>query len=253
MKIKSILVSQPKPENDKSPYSDLAQKLSLRIDFRPFVQVEGVSVKDFRKSRVDITQHSAIILTSRTAVDHFFKMCENLKIMINDAWKFFCTSEAISFYLQKYVVYRKRKIFYSNGRFDDLLKMIVQHPDENYLLPLSNVHKQEIPDKLDAANIKYTKAILHKTVCADLSDLKDVDYNMLVFFSPSGIASLKQNFPDFVQNETCIAAFGPSTAKAVENHGLRLDVGAPTPEFPSMTMALEHFITEYNKKDKVKK
>lgn len=253
MKIKSILVSQPKPENEKSPYFDLAQKLSLRIDFRPFVQVEGVSVKDFRKSRVDISQHSAIILTSRTAVDHFFKMCENLKIMINDNWKFFCTSEAISFYLQKYVVYRKRKIFYSNGTFDDLLKMIIQHPDEKYLLPLSNVHKQDIPNKLDKANIKYTKAILHKTVCADLSDLKDVNYDMLVFFSPSGIVSLKQNFPDFIQNEKLIAAFGPSTAKAVESNGLRLDIKAPTIQHPSMTMALENFITEFNKKERTKK
>lgn len=253
MKIKSILVSQPKPENDKSPYFDLAQKLSLKIDFRPFVQVEGVSVKDFRKSRVDIDKHSSIILTSRTAVDHFFNMCDNLRIMINDNWKFFCTSEAIAYYLQKYVVYRKRKIFSVNGKFDDLLKLITQHSGENFLLPLSDVHKQEIPNKLEKANIRYTKAILYKTVCADLSDLKDVNYDMLVFFSPSGIASLKRNFPDFEQGETCIAAFGPTTAKAVENHGLRLDVKVPTPKYTSMTMALDHFITEKNKKQNNKK
>lgn len=253
VKIKSILVSQPKPENNKSPYLDLADKLSLRVDFRPFVQVESVSVKDFRKSRVEISGHTAIILTSRTSVDHFFKMCENLKIMVNDNWKFFCLSEAISFYLQKYVVYRKRKIFYSNGIFDDLLKTIKQHAEESFLLPLSNVHKQEIPIKLDAAGINYTKAILYKTVCADLSDLKDVNYDVLVFFSPSGIASLMKNFPDFIQNDTCIAAFGPTTAKAVQNHGLRLDIHAPTSQYPSMTMALEHFITEYNKKEKLKK
>lgn len=253
MKIKSILVSQPKPQNDKSPYFDLAKKLSLKIDFRPFVKVEGVSVKDFRKSRVDISKHSSIILTSRTAVDHFFNMCDKLRIMINDDWKYFCTSEAIAFYLQKYVVYRKRKIFSVNGRFDDLLKLIKQHSGESFLLPLSDVHKQEVPNKLEKANIRFTKAILYKTVCADLTDLKDVDYDILVFFSPSGIASLKRNFPDFVQDKTFIAAFGSSTSKAVENHGLRLDIKVPTPKCSSMTMALEHFIAEHNKNSKKKK
>ncbi len=253
MKIKNILVSQPKPESDKSPYLDLAQKLSVKIDFRPFVQVESVSVKNFRKTRIDISKHSAIILTSRTAVDHFFNMCEKLKIMINDNWKFFCLSEAIAFYLQKYVIYRKRKVFSSNGSFDDLLKVIQEHSEEFFLLPLSNVHKFEIPKKLEKANIKYTKAILYKTVASDLSDLKDINYDILVFFSPSGIVSLLKNFPDFNQRDIRIAAFGPSTAKAVENHKLRLDIKVPTPECSSMTLALEKYITEFNKNAKKKK
>lgn len=247
MKIKSILVSQPKPTNNKSPYLDLAEKLSLKIEFRPFVQVESVSVKDFRKSRVNIAEHTAVIMTSRTAVDHFFCMCENLKIMINDDWKFFCLSEAISLYLQKYVVYRKRKIFSGNGKFDDLLKVIKENPDEKYLIPLSNVHKKEIPNKLNKAEIDHTIAILYKTVAADLSDLKDVNFDILAFFSPSGINSLIKNFPDFEQNNTKIAAFGPTTAKAVEKHNLRLDIKAPTKKHPSMTMALEDYITEHNK------
>lgn len=254
MKIKSILVSQPKPQNDKSPYLDLAEKLSLKIDFRPFVQVESVSVKDFRKSRVDISDHSAIIITSRTAVDHFFQMCDQLKIMVNDDWKFFCLSEAISFYLQKYVVYRKRKIFNGDGKLDDLVKILKEHPDEKFLVPLSDVHQQEIPANLDEAKLDYTIAILYKTVSSDLSDLKDVNYDVLAFFSPAGIDSLKKNFPDFIQGETKIAAFGPTTARAVEKHGLRLDIKAPTEKYPSMTMALEEYITEFNKKiDKEKR
>ena len=202
MKIKSILVSQPKPATVKSPYFDLAKKYNLKIDFRPFVQVEGVSVKEFRQSRVDICAHTAIIFNSRTAVDHFFRICEELKITIVDTWKYFCISESIAFYLQKYVVYRKRKIFYGNGCFDDLLDLIQKNPDEKFLVPLSDIHKQEIPSKLSKANINYSKAILYRTVSADLSDLKDVNYDVLVFFSPAGVASLLQNFPDFHQNGT---------------------------------------------------
>lgn len=242
MKIKSILVSQPKPATDKSPYFDLAKKYNLKIDFRPFVQVEGVSVKEFRQSRVDICTHTAIIFNSRTAVDHFFRICEELKITIVDSWKYFCISESIAFYLQKYVVYRKRKIFYGNGCFDDLLDLIQKNPDEKFLVPLSDIHKQEIPSKLSKANIDYTKAILYRTVSADLSDLKDVNYDVLVFFSPAGVASLLQNFPDFHQNGTKIATFGPATAKAVETHSLRLDIKAPVTNAPSMTAALEQFI-----------
>jgi uroporphyrinogen-III synthase len=242
MKIKSILVSQPKPLTDKSPYFDLSKKYNLKIDFRPFVQVEGISVKEFRKSRIDVCAHSAIIFNSRTAVDHFFRICEELKVTIKDTWKYFCISESIAFYLQKYVVYRKRKIFFGNGRFDDLLDIIKKYSDEKFLVPLSDIHKQEIPSKLTEANIDYTKAILYRTISADLSDLKDVNYDVLVFFSPAGLASLFQNFPDYIQNGTQIATFGPSTAKAVETHGLKLNIKAPVPNAPSMTAALEQFI-----------
>ena len=242
MKIKSILVSQPKPETEKSPYFDLAKKYNLKIDFRPFIQVEGVSTKEFRCSKVDVTKHSAVIFNSRTAVDHFFRVCEDMKVTINDAWKYFCISESIAFYLQKYVVYRKRKIFYGNGTFDDLLELIKKNPDEKFVVPLSDIHKQEIPSKLTKANIEFTKAILYRTVSADLSDLKDVNYDVLVFFSPAGVASLLQNFPEFHQNGTKIATFGPATAKAVETHSLRLDIKAPAVKAPSMTAALEQYI-----------
>ncbi len=242
MKIKSILVSQPKPATDKSPYFDLAKKYNLKIDFRPFVQVEGISAKEFRQSRVDINAHTAVIFNSRTAVDHFFRVCEELKVTVQDTWKYFCISESIAFYLQKYIVYRKRKIFFGTGRFDDLMDIIKKNKDEKFLVPLSDIHKQEIPLKLEKANVEFTKAILYRTVSADLSDLKDVNYDCLVFFSPAGVASLLQNFPDFAQSTTQIATFGPSTAKAVDSHKLRLDIQAPVPNAPSMTAALEQFI-----------
>jgi uroporphyrinogen-III synthase len=247
MKIKNILISQPRPETDKSPYFDLAKKYNLKIDFRPFVQVEGIPVKEFRKSRVDVCAHTAILFNSRTAVDHFFRACDELKITIKDTWKYFCFSESIAFYLQKYVVYRKRKIFFGNGTFDDLMETIKKFSDEKFLVPLSDVHQQEIPDKLTKFNIEFSKAILYRTVSADLSDLKDINYDVLVFFSPAGVASLLQNFPDFIQNETCIGAFGPTTAKAVGNLNLRLDLMAPVPEAPSMTAALEQFVKIRNK------
>ncbi|MBU0763952.1 MAG: uroporphyrinogen-III synthase [Bacteroidetes bacterium] len=248
MKIRSILVSQPRPTTEKSPYFELAEKYGLTIDFRPFIQVEGVPSKEFRQSRINILEHSAIIFTSRTAVDHFFRVCDDLRITVPDSMRYFCISESTAFYLQKYIVYRKRKIFYGKGKLEELMDVIIKHKQEKFLLPLSNIHKQEIPCCLDKAKINYTKAILYNTVSSDLSDLSDVNYDILVFFSPSGIASLFQNFPDFKQNDTKIAAFGPTTAKAVEDARLRLDIQAPSPQAPSMTMALDQFIRKYNKK-----
>lgn len=247
MKIKSILVSQPKPETAKSPYFDLAEKSNVKIDFRPFIHVEGVSAKDFRQSRIHILDHTAVIFTSRTAIDHFFRIAQEMRLTVPDSMKYFCISEATAYYLQKYIVYRKRKIFYGNGKFSDLINVMKKHKSENFLVPLSDIHKQQIPDLLDKAGFKYTKAILYRTVSSDLSDLKDVNYDILVFFSPSGIQSLLQNFPDFEQNETRIACFGPSTAKAVKEAGLRLDIQAPTSKAPSMTMALELYIKKHNK------
>lgn len=247
MKIKRILVSQPKPATEKSPYFDLAGKYNLKIDFRPFIQIEGIDGKEFRKSKININDFSAAIFTSRTAVDHFFRISQELRVTIPDSMKYFCISESTAFYLQKYIVYRKRKIFYGKGKFDELLELINKHSEEKFLLPLSNIHKQEIPQKLEKAKIKFTKAILYKTVISDLSDLSDVYYDVLVFFSPSGIASLMENFPDFKQNSTKIAAFGPTTAKAVKDAGLRLDINAPMPQAPSMTMALDQFIKKHNK------
>ena len=247
MKIKSILVSQPEPENGKSPYFELADKYGLKIDFRPFIQIEGVSAKEFRQTRIHILEHSAVIFTSRTAVDHYFRVSQELRLTIPDTMKYFCISEATAFYLQKYIVYRKRKIFYADGRFSDLVSVMKKHKDEKFLVPLSDIHKQEIPTLLDQEGYNYTKAILYRTVSADLSDLSDIKYDVLVFFSPSGIKSLFQNFPKFEQNDTRIGCFGPTTAKAVRDAGLRLDIEAPTAQAPSMTMALEQYIKNQNK------
>jgi uroporphyrinogen-III synthase len=247
LKIKRILVSQPEPNSARSPYHELAERNNVKIDFRPFIQVEGVSCKEFRQTRVNILDHTAVIFTSRTAIDHFFRICNELRITVPETMKYFCISEATAFYLQKYVIYRKRKVFYGDSLFSELVDIIKKHSDEKYLLPLSHIHKPEIPTLLDEAKINYTKAILYKTVSSDLSDIKDVNYDILVFYSPSGIKSLLQNFPDFEQNDIRIASFGASTAKAVMDAGLRLDIQAPNPQAPSMTMALEQYIKKYNK------
>lgn len=247
MKIRKILVSQPSPENGKSPYFELAEKNNLHIDFRPFIHVEGIPAKEFRQDRIDILEHSAVIFTSKTAVDHFFRISEELRLAIPDTMKYFCISESTAYYLQKYIVYRKRKIFYGNGKFTDLMDLINKHRDETFLVPLSDLHKAEIPRTLKDQKIKFTKAIIYRTVCSDLADLPVSDYDMLVFFSPSGIKSLKQNFPDFEQNSIKIASFGNTTASAVEQAGFRLDVKAPMPEAPSMTMALDQYIRSHNK------
>lgn len=224
----------------------------MKIDFRPFIQVEGVSTKEFRQERINILDHTAVIFTSRTAIDHFFRVCEELRITVPDDMKYFCISESTAFYLQKYIVYRKRKIFFGEKRFEELMDIIVKHKSEKFLIPLSDIHKQSIPALLDKNKIKYTKAILYRTVSSDLSDLADVNYDILAFYSPSGIASLLQNFPDFEQNNTIIAAFGPATSKAVNDAKLRLDIQAPMPQAPSMTMALDQFIKKYNKDNKDK-
>jgi uroporphyrinogen-III synthase len=248
LKIKKILVSQPKPSTPKSPYFELSEKNNVKIDFRPFIQIEGVSAKEFRQQKINILEHTAVIFTSRTAIDHFFRICEETRVTVPDDMKYFCISEATAFYLQKYIVYRKRKIFHSTGKFPDLVEVIKKHKQEKFLVPLSDIHKQEIPDLLTKAKVKFTKAILYRTVSSDLSDLKEIDYDVLVFFSPSGIKSLLQNFPNFKQNDTLIASFGPATAKAVKEAGLRLDIQAPMPQAPSMTAALEMYIKKYNKK-----
>ncbi len=253
MKIKKILVSQPKPGNDKSPYLELAERNNLKIDFRPFINVEGIPAKEFRHNRIDILAHTAVIFTSRTAIDNYFRIAEELRLTIPDSMKYFCISESVALYLQKYIVYRKRKIFYGANVFKDLVEqVIVKHAGEKFLVPLSDIHKPEIPRILDKNKIKFTKAILYRTVSSDLSDLSNVNYDILVFYSPSGIKSLFENFPDFEQKDTKIACFGPHTAKAVKKAGLRLDIEAPSPEAPSMTMALENYIKEFNKNGSVK-
>jgi uroporphyrinogen-III synthase len=247
LKIRKILVSQPEPATEKSPYFDLAEKHNLKIDFRSFIQIEPVEAKVFRKERINILDFSAVIFTSRTAVDHFFRICEEMRISVPDSMKYFCVSEATAFYLQKYIVYRKRKIFFGKSRFDDLIEVMEKHKGEKFLLPLSDMHKPDIPKKLEKLKVEFQVAILYRTVASDLSDLLSVDYDILVFFSPSGIKSLFENFPEFIQNNTKIAAFGPTTAKAVKDAKLRLDIQAPLPEAPSMTMALDQYIKLSNK------
>jgi uroporphyrinogen-III synthase len=252
LEIKRILVSQPQPENGKSPYLDLAIKYGLVIDFKPFIAVEGVSVKEFRRSKISLLDFTAVIFTSKTAIDHYFRLSEELKLIIPNTMKYFCLTESIAFYLQKYIVYRKRKIFSSTGEFDDLLEVLHKHSNEKYLLPVSDVHKLDIPKKLEKFKFNFTKAILYNTVSSDMKAYKMHDYNILVFFTPAGIQSLLENFPDFQQKEIKIGAFGPLTAKAIKKAGLKLDIKAPTDDAPSMTMALELFIKENLKKANTK-
>lgn len=247
MKIKRILISIPRPETEKSPYFDLAEKNNVKIDFQPFNYVEGMPCKDFRKQRLDILKHTAVIFTSRTAIDHFFRISAELRIAIPDSMKYFCLSESIALYLQKYIIYRKRKIFFGSGTVADLAECVVKHNDEKYLLTTSNNSHEELTDLLDKNRIKYNQATLYKNVCYDLSDYSLINYDLLIFFSPSGIKSLLKNFPSFQQNDVRIASFGTATAKAVHEAGLRLDMQAPRPEAPSMVTALELYIKEQNK------
>jgi len=246
--IKTILVSQPKPEGEKSPYFDLAEKYKLKIDFRPFIQVEGVDKQEFRTQKVNIAEHTAVILTSKTAVDHFFRITKEVRFDVPDEMKYFCISEAVAYYLQKYVAYRKRKIFFGKQTIEELMDVMKKHKGEKFLLPCTDIMRDKIPETLEAHKVNFTKAVLYKTVAADLSDLEDVYYDMLVFFSPGGIESLLKNFPDFKQNTTLIAAFGPTTAQAVIKNNLRLDVHAPQPNAPSMTGAIELYVKASQKK-----
>jgi uroporphyrinogen-III synthase len=250
LKIKSILVSQPQPESDKSPYHELASKNNLKVDFRPFIQVEPVPAKEFRQNRIDILEHTAVIFTSKTAIDHYFRMCEEMRVVVPDTMKYFCVTESIAFYLQKYIVYRKRKIFHGKSCITDLMDVIMKHKEEKFLLPMSDEHKKQVPDTLDKFRIIYSKAVIYRTVSNNLSDISLLNYDILVFYSPSEIKSLLKNFPEFQQNEIKIASFGTQTAQAVTEHGLRLDIQAPMPEAPSMTMALEQYIKEHNKNSK---
>ncbi|WP_053992755.1 uroporphyrinogen-III synthase [Mangrovimonas sp. TPBH4] len=247
MKVKTILVSQPEPKIENSPYFDLQEKQKVKIDFRPFIHVEGVPAKEIRQQKVDLSQYTAIILTSRNSVDHFFRVADEMRFKVPDTMKYFCQSEAVAYYLQKYVVYRKRKIYVGKRTFAELSPLIKKYKDENFLLPTTDKLKPEVPETMNALNVKWKEAVFYKTVISDLSDLENVTYDILVFFSPSGIESLFHNFPGFKQNNTRIAVFGNTTIKAVEEKGLRVDIAAPTPETPSMTMALEKYIEKVNK------
>lgn len=245
MKIKKILVSQPQPAAGKSPYYDIAEKYGVEMVFRPFIKVEGLTAKEFRQQKVSIPDFTAVIFTAKTAIDHFFKLCEEMRITIPDTMKYFCTTESIALYLQKYIVYRKRKIFYtSTGKLDDLLPFLLKHKNENYLYAISDVHNNTATNVLDNNKIKYTRAVMYRTVSNDFGEDEPFDYDMLVFFSPQGIESLLKNFPDFKQGDIRIATLGAATAKAVKDAGLRLDIEAPSAKAPSMTAALDLYLKE---------
>ncbi|WP_424962934.1 uroporphyrinogen-III synthase [Ekhidna sp.] len=244
--VKSILVSQPEPSDPNSPYHKLAEKYNLKIDFRKFIDIDPVDIKEFRKQKVNILDHTAVIFTSRNAVDHFFRLATESKIEIPTDMKYFCISETTANYLQKYIVIRKRKIFTGERTANDLLAVIKKHKDEKFIFPCSNIRTEHIPDFLNENGYEWSEATIYRTVAADLSDLDDVTYDIIAFFSPSGIESLLQNFPDFKQNNTRIAAFGPTTSKAVKDARLILDIQAPLPNAPSMTGAIEVYIKEAN-------
>ena len=248
MKIKKVLVSQPKPASEKSPYYDIAEKYGVQIDFRPFIKVESLSAKEFRQQKISILDYTAVVFTSRHAIDHFFHLCTELRVTIPETMKYFCVTESIALYIQKYVQYRKRKVFFgATGKFADLLPQIVKHSTEKYFIPMSDVHNDEVKDLLDKSKIQHTEAVMYRTVSNDFTPEEKFDYDMLVFFSPAGIQSLMKNFPKFEQKEIAIGCFGPTTAKAVKDAGLRLDLEAPTTVAPSMTAALDMFIRERNK------
>lgn len=248
MKIKKVLVSQPKPTSEKSPYFDIAEKYGVKIDFRPFIKVESLSAKEFRQQKVSILDHTAIVFTSRHAIDHFFNLCVELRVTIPETMKYFCSSETIALYIQKYVQYRKRKVFFgATGKFADLVPLMVKHNTEKYFVPMSDVHNDEVKDLLDKNKIQHTEAVMYRTVSNDFKPEEMSDYDMLVFFSPAGIQSLMKNFPGFEQKDIAIGCFGPTTAKAVKEAGLRLDLEAPSAAAPSMPAALDLFIGEQNR------
>lgn len=249
-RIKNILVSQPKPvETEKNPYFELAKKHNLILHFRQFIKVEGLSSQEFRAQRIDILEHGAVILTSKQAVDHYFRICNEMRITVPESMKYFCINEQTAYYLQKYIQYRKRKIFFGHGTIIDLVDVIRKNRAEKFLLPCSDVHKEQIVDFLDDVKITFTKATFYKTVSAELSDMKTLaEFDLLVFFTPAGIRSLKHNFPNFKQGNTRIAAFGHMTAQMVKTLGYRLDIFAPNPQNPSMTGALDVYMKEANKK-----
>ena len=245
--IKKILVSQPQPTSEKSPYFEIASKYGVDVVFRPFIKIEGLSAKEFRQQKVAISDYTAVVFTSRNAIDHFFLLCKELRVTIPEDMKYFCITETIALYIQKYVQYRKRKVFFGKtGKIDDLLPAMVKHKTEKYLVPMSDVHNDEIANLLDSKKLTHKEVVMYRTVSNDFQEGEDFDYNMLIFFSPSGIHALLKNFPDFEQKDIAIGTFGPATAQAARDAGLRLDLEAPSPQYPSITAALDDFIKKQN-------
>lgn len=249
MKVKNILVSQPPPADlEKSPYTKLAEKYKLNIDYFKFIKIDGISSAEFRKDRINISDYTAVIFTSRHSVDHFFRLAKEVRAEVSEDTKYFCLSESTAYYLQNYIQYRKRKIFHGKQTFNDLMDIIKKHSEDNFLFPCSEIHKSDIPDALEAEGIKYKKAVIYRTLACDLSSIDITSYDMLVFFSPSGIKSLTNNFPDFEQGEQIIATFGKTTEDAAISAGLKVEVSAPSKFAPSMSMAIENYVKESNKR-----
>lgn len=248
--IKKILISQPEPTSEKSPYFDIAKEYGVELVFRPFIKVEELSSKEFRQQKISLLDFTAVVFTSRHAIDNYFKLAKELRINIPEDMKYFCVTETIALYIQKYVQYRKRKVFFGNtGKIDDLIPMMVKHKNEKYLVPLSSVHNDIVAKLLDSKKLNHKECVMYRTVSNDFTEeeAKAFDCDMLVFFSPTGIKAFTKNFPSFTQGDVRIATFGPATAKAVEAEGLRLDLEAPTKEYPSMTGALKAYLAKNNK------
>lgn len=248
--IKKILISQPKPSSEKSPYYDIEKQYGVQLVFRPFIRVEGLTPKEFRQQKVSILSHTAVVFTSRHAIDNFFKLAQELRLTILEDMKYFCVTETISLYIQKYVQYRKRKVFFgTTGKIDDLIPQMVKHKQEKYLVPMSAAHNEDVKKLLDAKHLQHTEVVMYRTVSADFSEeeIKNFDYDMLIFSTPVGVKYLTNAFPNFQQNGLRIGCFGPATAKAVEDAHLRLDLMAPTKECPSMVSALKMYLEKENK------
>jgi uroporphyrinogen-III synthase len=245
--IKKILVSQPKPSSEKSPYYDIAERMNVEIVFRPFIKVQGITPKEFRAQKISILEHTAVVFTSRHAIDHFFTLCKEMRVVIPEDMKYFCITETVALYIQKYVQYRKRKIFFGEtGKIDDLVPLMAKHKNEKYFIPISDVHTSQFGEMLDAKKLVHSEGIMYRTVSNDFQEGEPFDYDLLIFFSPSGIQALLKNFPNFKQDKISIGTFGPATAKAVLDAGLRLDFGAPSPEYPSITSAIAAYVKKVN-------
>lgn len=251
LKVKKILVSQPKPANERSPYYEIAEKHNVEIVFRPFIKVEQLPLKEFKQQKIQILDFSAIVFTARTAVDNFFALCEEMKITVPDSMKYFCNSEVIALYLQKYIVYRKRRIFFSKtGRIDGLADTFTKHNKEKFLLPVSEQHNDDVDALLQTKKLDYTKSVMYRTVNNNFEEGEKLDYDMLIFFSPLGVSSLLENFPDFKQEDIKVGCFGKSTIKTLNDLDITIDCKAPVPGVPSMTAALDQYLEENHKKHK---
>jgi uroporphyrinogen-III synthase len=243
--IKKILVSQPKPSSDKSPYFDIEKRYGVEIVFRPFIKVESLTPREFRAQKIDILEHTAIIFTSRHAIDHFFGLCREMRVAIPEDMKYFCITETVALYIQKYVQYRKRKVFFgSTGKINDLLPQMIKHKGERYFMPVSDVHNDEINELMEGKKLQLTQGVMYRTVSNDFTPDEPFDYDMLIFFSPSGITALTKNFPEFKQGKMAIGTFGVHTAKAARDSGLTVQLEVPTPKHASITSALAEYLRD---------